>query len=323
MRLRNINFRSVSNASGARNFFGEGFPFHRAWRHFGLSFDNTTLVAKTTTMDARLKPEKGEGNMRLQPDGTTPKHLLPDCIKVNVWHPWVLNAVGLSGPGAPALFAKGLWQQIPEELFLSFMSIQGTLSDRLTECTEFVKLAAKEMRGRYHPWALEMNFSCPNVGLEASKLIDEVGQACQIADRLGVPLQAKFSATTPSHAIVAACQHSACDSVVIGNTVAWKDIPPVIKNRLFRRHDSPLKKYGGGGLSSPEFVPIVCAAIKEARESGFHKPILAGNGFYSCSAVKMAIEAGASGIQFGCGGIVRPRQMKRIIPYANQLFPSS
>jgi len=50
MILRGIEFGNVFNASGARGFFGEGYVYHRLWRPFGLSYDGSTFVAKTTTL---------------------------------------------------------------------------------------------------------------------------------------------------------------------------------------------------------------------------------------------------------------------------------
>ena len=320
MQLRGINFRPVCNAAGAQGFFGEGYPYHRGWKLLGLTFGSCGFVAKTTTMAERLKPEAGQGNMRLKEDGITPQDFLPDCIKVNFRQAWVLNAVGLSGPGAPRLFASSRWQRLRQPIFLSFMSVQPTVSDRLAELAEYVRIAAREMSGRQRLWALEMNYSCPNVGLDASQLINEVGQAFDIAGRLRVPLQAKFSPTVPVKPVVAACQHEECDAVTIGNTVKWDEIPPDIKTRLFGTDVSPLAKYGGGGLSSPELVPMVCEWIRAARDLGFDKPIWAGNGLYSLAPIKEVAEAGASGIQLGCVAILRPWRMRNIIRYAKELF---
>lgn len=80
-------------APGARGFYGEGYPFHRTSRRFGMTWDRTGFAAKTTTV------EKRAGNLPLKDDGVTPRELIPRCIVVKWLSGHVLNAVGLSGPG--------------------------------------------------------------------------------------------------------------------------------------------------------------------------------------------------------------------------------
>jgi len=103
MQLRGVNFQPVWDASGVRNFFGEGYPYHWPLKPFGLNFKGSTFVAKTTTLLPR------EGKMPLVKIGKHwyPREIKPACIYVDRKQGLALNAVSLSGPGAAALFATG------------------------------------------------------------------------------------------------------------------------------------------------------------------------------------------------------------------------
>ena len=103
MILRGIEFGHISNASRARNFFGDGWRQTRLVNLFG-GWGGSTFVAKTTTLYPRMEPEKGLGNMRLDPKTLQPVDWFPDCILFDFYRQLTLNAVGLSGPGAAALF---------------------------------------------------------------------------------------------------------------------------------------------------------------------------------------------------------------------------
>src|SRR3989338_5663965 len=106
MVLRGIDFRHILGGSGTQGFFGEGYPFHKILKPLGLNFEGSTFVAKTTTLRSR------KGNLPLKEDGITPAEFFPECIKVYFCKGIVLNAVGLSGPGAKFLFEDGRWQKI-------------------------------------------------------------------------------------------------------------------------------------------------------------------------------------------------------------------
>src|SRR3990167_10121613 len=105
MRLRGIWFRPVATAAGTQGFFGEGYWYHPLWKRLGMTFKQCGFVAKTTTLQMRV------GNMPLQADGITPQHMFPRCIVVSLRKGVVLNAVGLSGPGARALLDDGRLQR--------------------------------------------------------------------------------------------------------------------------------------------------------------------------------------------------------------------
>lgn len=322
MRLRGIDFRPVMNASGAQGFFGEGYPFHKFWKWLGLTWENCGFVAKTTTMEARLSPTEGKGNMALKKDGITPKAFCPKCIVVKFRKGVVLNAVGLSGPGAPGLFCHGKWQRRRGDNFwLSFMPVQETVSDRLEETREFAALAGRCIGVFNAEVGLEMNFSCPNVGLDSSHLLQEVGQRLDVIGPMRTPIAVKLNALVPRRVAAEIAQHEECDAITMGNTIPWGQIPDRIDwKQLFGSDVSPLARLGGGGLSGWPLTPIVCDWIREARDCGLAKPIVACGGIDCVEAVHQVFNAGATGIQLGSVGILRPWRMRQIVRYANQIF---
>lgn len=315
MKLRRVGFSSVFNAAGAQGFFGEGYPYHRLWKRLGLTFKGCGFGAKTTTLNTRA------GNMPLKSDGLTPQEWKPKCIVVKPIKGVVLNAVGLSGRGARPLLSDGRWQRREEPFFLSFMSVEPTVEGRLTELREFVALLKRHLPDFRAPVGLEMNFSCPNAGINPTSLINEVGSALDIAATLGIPLQPKFNATVPVEAVCEVCRHDACDALTMSNTIPWGQLPDQIDwQGLFGTTTSPLAHLGGGGLSGWPLLPIVCRWIKSARDCGFSKPIWACGGIDSCEAIDRVKRAGANGIQLGVVAILRPWRMRRMIRYAHQVF---
>lgn len=319
--LNGINFGKVFCAPGARGFFGEGYPFHRLWQWFGMTWSGTTLACKTTT----LEPLKG--NLPLGEDGITPLERRPRCIVAWPWSGHVLNAVGLSRPGAKALLADGRWQRNPGPFFLSFMAVGKTLPDRLTKMNYFVKLL-----GHYLPLfttysedeasrvGLQINLACPNVGLhsrQVGELVSEAEQMLDIAAALNIPLVLNFNALTPVEVLWQSAQHPDCAALWIANTIPWGS-DGIDWKRQFGSEVSPLEKRGlsPGGLSGPACLPLTIAKVKELRSLDKTIPIVAGNGIQSPTDVQAVAEAGANAIAIGVVGMVRPWRMQAIIDEA-------
>ncbi|MFA6095752.1 MAG: hypothetical protein WC767_02815, partial [Candidatus Paceibacterota bacterium] len=183
MKLRNVRFGPVQGASGVQGFFGEGYPYHRAYKTLfprGFDFTGMTFVAKTTTLHPRA------GNMALGGgDRITPRSLVPDCIVARPFKGAALNAVGLSGPGARFLFETGRWQARKESFFISFMSVEKEVSARQEELREFVRMFRLRLPEFATPVGLQVNLSCPNVGLHLDKVVSEAHAALDIASVLG------------------------------------------------------------------------------------------------------------------------------------------
>lgn len=311
MLLRGIDFGQVLDASGVRGFFGEGYSHHRWWKPLGLDFSGSTFVAKTTTVNAR------PGNMPLNGD-LSPKERFPKCVVVKPLHGVVLNAVGLSGPGAMALFKDGRWQRRKEPFFLSFMSVQGTAEERLIELNIFVELLRMYLPFFRAPVGLQINFSCPNVGLHAQNVVGEAMLALSSAAKLGIPLMPKFNVLLPPDAAKKISGHHACDALCVSNTLPWGALPDTVDWKgLFGSAVSPLAELGGGGLSGKPLLPLTELWVRMARGHGITKPINAGGGILEPADVTRLLRAGGNSVFIGSAAILRPWRVASIIRAAS------
>ena len=321
MKLRGIPFGSVFNASGACNFFLEDPWWYSRWYQniVGRSmWDGATFVAKTTTYAPR------EGNMPLIPGTVTPVEFKPRCIYINLFGGYALNSVGLSGPGAEWLLKRGYWQNYTEPFVISFMSVQKTTEQRLIELCEFATLLANHLPRFIAPVALEINFSCPNVGLDPTMLVGEISQAlAQVAGILrSVPRIVKLSIEVPPETMAQICTDPNLDALDLSNTIPFGKLPYVIDwGRLFPSGTSPLEQFGGGGLSGAPLLKPVCHWISTLRRDfGVTIPIIGGGGILSVSDARKVITAGASALSLGTVAMLRPWRVPAIITAANAHF---
>jgi len=311
MRLRGIDFGTVLDASGVRGFFGEGYGHHALWRPFGLRFNGSTFVAKTTTFAAR------EGNMPLGED-LRPKQLKPACVVVKFRKGVALNAVGLSGPGARALFERGIWQRRQEPFFISFMSVAASMPERLAEIGAFVTEFGRHLPAFSAPVGLQMNFSCPNVRVDHGALVEEVSWALRLASVLDIPLVPKFNALLPIDAAIEIARMAHCDALCVSNTLPWGSLPGRIDWKgIFGSDTSPLARFGGGGLSGATLLPFVRDWLIAARAAGIRKPMNAGGGILSSRDAIALLDAGADSVFIGSVAILRPWRVAGIIAAAS------
>ncbi len=309
MELRGIKFKKVWCASGVQGFFGEGYWFHQPLKPFGLDFAGATFVAKTTTL------LENKGNMELNPD-FTPRELLPDCIWAPPWKDYALNAIALSGPGARALFERYEWQKRTKPFFISFMSIEDTPEKRLEELRCFLNVLniyVHELEDFRAPVGLQINYSCPSVGLHLDALLREVSDALDTASRARIPLMPKFNLLIPVEAARDISRHPACDGICMSNTIPFNQLPKDMRRKLFGFAPSPLAKYGGGGLSGGPLLPFLLAWLTKARRVGLEKPINGGGGILSLGDAKAVLYAGADSIFLGSIAFKRPWRVRHII----------
>ncbi|MCX6723635.1 MAG: hypothetical protein NT155_00480 [Candidatus Staskawiczbacteria bacterium] len=318
MTLRGIDFGPIFCASGAQGFFGEGYLHHRLFRPFGCDFTGCTFVAKTTT----LPPN--EGNMPMGYDGITPRDVFPRCIRVNFRKGVILNAVGLSGPGAEPLFETGWWQARTKPFFISFMSVKKSAEERTGELERFVKLFARYLPRFRAPVGLQINYSCPNVGLDPYLLVDEAKSGLQIASALRIPLMPKFSILARTAAVIEISQSPHCDAICVSNTIPYGKLPERIDWKgLFGSDVSPFADlgFGWGGLSGKPLLDLVAEWVLKASSVGLNKPINAGGGILSRKDVSyMRYGARVSSVFIGSVATLRPWRVKGIIKRAHELF---
>lgn len=316
MILRGIDFGNVLVGSGTQGFFGEGYPFHKILNPFGLNFEGSTFVAKTTTLRPRL------GNLPLKEDGITPKELFPKCIKVYPRKGIVLNAVGLSGPGAEFLFKDCRWQKIKKPFFISFMAVGESFEMRYLETINFAILFKKFLPYFNAPVGLQVNGSCPNVKIDALKPADEMKKMLEVLSAyVSIPLAPKINVLMSVETAKEIADDPNCDALCVSNTIPWGALPDKINWReLFGTDVSPLAEFGGGGMSGKPLLPIVAEWIADARKIGITKPINVGGGILSPDGVNVLESAGASSVSVSSVAILRGWRVGKIIRRANKLF---
>lgn len=315
MEILGIGFGPVWGASGIQGFFGESYPYHTLLSVLpGFNFTGMTFVAKTTTLEPR------KGNMELAKNGISPKKLFPDCIKVKWFKGAALNSVGLSGPGAEELFDDWRWQRRTSPFMLSFMSVAAKPEQRIAEAKEFFTLlqARKyEFKGQF---GLQINFSCPNVGLDPDELAKEVFAVLDMAGMLKIPIVPKFNTETPVELVAQIAKHENCHALCVSNTIPWNNIPKEYRLRVFGSTTSPLTKYGGGGLSGEFLMRKTFSWVYNAKQAGIKIPINAGGGILKPQDIHDLKEAGADSIFLGSVAFLRPWRIKDLIETAHSVF---
>ena len=320
------NFGLITGAAGVEGFFGEGYAHHAFLKTLGLTFDGCTFVSKTTTLEARA------GNLPLEEGGIAPLELLPRCILPN-FRPEtfalslrmfrkgiMLNSVGLSGPGAKALFDTGRWQQRTSPFYISFMSVAPTPEQRLAETETFIELFNSHKREFKTTVGLQINLSCPNAGVDPNSLICEAKSQMRIVHYAQVPTMWKFNILTPPSAIREIFRDNH-DAICVSNTIQFGKLPEQIDwEDLFGTDVSPLAQFGGGGLSGKPLLPLVANWIKNARSCRIKNFINAGGGILSPKDIEVLRKAGADSCFVGSVANLRWWRMKKIIDQAYKEF---
>ena len=319
VRLKGIEFGNVFAASGTLNFFGQGWPHQQIIIGIipGFDLSGATFISKTTTLEPR------RGNMPL--DGSyRPEKLFPDCIKVFPLKGVVLNAVGLSGPGAETLFKAGHWQNRKNPFFISFMAVGETKEGRLDEMERFVDLLKSHLPGFKAQIALEVSVTCPNTEHDPQELVLEAIELLQIVRaKLSIPVTLKINVLTAIKSVKEITDSGLCDALSLSNAIPWGQLPKIIDwKKIFGTTVSPFVRYdyGEGALSGRLLLPIVEDYIKELRKAKISISVIAGGGVLNKKGVRILKNAGADAIALASITILRPWRTKGTINYANQLF---
>lgn len=318
MRIKNIPFSNCWIASGALSFFGEGYWHHdylaRLLPEFKSAYD-CTFVAKTVTLGPCV------GNMPLDKN-FQPLELKPKCIKIYPIKGVVLNAVGLSNPGAEVILNTERWQDIAKPFFVSFMPISRNLVGRIEEMKKFIELLAERLSVFKTSIGLQINLSCPNVQHNTQELASEALLMLQLASELDIPLDLKVNIFLGNSLAKEISDSCLCDVLTVSNTIPYGTPNLGINWEKMFGKESPLKKYGGGGLSGKPVLPLVLKKIEELRTAGVTMPIKGSGGILEPNDVYLMNKAGANAIEIGGGLILRPWRVKKIIERANFLFGS-
>ncbi|MFZ2187385.1 MAG: hypothetical protein WAV46_02030 [Candidatus Moraniibacteriota bacterium] len=324
--------------SGVQNFFGEGFPFHRICTQlFGkrFTFNGVLFVAKTTTLLSN------KGNMPMREDGVTPKEFRPACIIIGPWQfllGVLLNAVGLSGPGALSLLRRNIWQKMTQPFMISFMSIakgatdEDTVRIHLAEFQHFCVMLSEHRHQFLAQFFSQVNISCPNVkaGKKSDAIILKEGlgyleiQARSLPD---VQIVFKINTLMQPEAAVKLSEHPQCAGVCVTNAFPWSTLTWFQKALYFPLSiftgKSPLDHLGGGGLSGRPLLKEVEVWVRKARQAGFKKHINAGGGILCANHVDRLKKAGADSVSIASVALLRPWRLRSIIARAYTVFDGS
>lgn len=320
MLLRGIEFGCAFVSSGALGFFGDGYAYHRVppWRYWAPEQDRMTFVAKTTTLHPRA------GNMPLDWK-YDPQELFPRCIVVDFRQSFVLNAVGLSGPGAKALFEEGPWFQRMTPFLLSFMAVGKTTEDRLQEAQGFVSLFNAYRACFKTSVGLEINVSCPNVGHQWEDLVHETHQLLDVFSALDIPLVPNVSAVLRPKAVRGIAEHPACDAVSVANSIPFGEFPERIDWRgLLGSRSSPLERrgFGPGRLSGKPIYPVTLDWLEELQDGRyrFPKSLIVGGGIKDGVDAERVLRAGfpvVRAVKYGTGFLLRPWNTRSVVHAAS------
>ncbi|MFH1469943.1 MAG: dihydroorotate dehydrogenase [Pseudomonadota bacterium] len=201
----------------------------------------------------------------------------------------LLNAVGLSGPGAAAM-AEEVRAFRARSAAPVIASVFGADPEEFAEVTATLAAAGPAM--------VEVNVSCPNVGSEFGTpfsadpvLTGEITRAVVEAAG-GIPVTTKLSLHCPSLAAMArACEDAGASALTAINTVG----PGMIIEPGLRR---PVLSNRVGGLSGPAILPLAVRAVWELYEAG-PLPILGTGGVSSAEDALQLIMAGARAVGLG------------------------
>lgn len=282
----------VYNAAGARGFYGEGYPFHKYLKPFGLDYTGSGFITKTITLN-QIK-----GNLK--------SVWFPDCIKIYPIKQCVLNAVGLTNPG-----------------IISFCVNAGSIQQNsiLSVAATFPKNQLNELRLLFdflknynvaNLAAIECNVSCPNTNNSETENVKSILDLCPL------PTYLKINVNFPKEQLLEIQHHDKLAGITVSNSLPWGD-SKINWNSLFGGVVSPLRHLGGGGLSGRPLFPLMLEYISELRQLGFEKEIMAGGGILTESDISNVLAVGADKVQLGSISLLRPWRIKRLIEFGNSI----
>ncbi|MEN9557883.1 MAG: hypothetical protein RL141_252 [Candidatus Parcubacteria bacterium] len=321
MQLRGIDFGQVFCSSGARNFTGKGWPYHKWLRRLGLlSHENSTLVGKTIDLEGR------PGNIKMKEDGLTPQEWFPDCVIVKPFKGVALNAVGLTNPGLDWWINHPDIRAMEKPHLGSFSPKGSTPKERFDEALLFaIKLREAINAGFFRaPFGFQLNLSCPNTKHGQDELLKEAPDLLRALQEADIPIICKFNALVLPETAAQIAEHPCCDAISATNTIPWGKHEQIDWAGLFGVKDaspesSPLARYGGGGLSGKPLLPIAEEWITKIRPLTT-KPIMGGGGVLCKKDADRLRNAGADAIEIGSASMLRPWRVQPMINHINNWF---
>lgn len=318
--INGVDFGPVWVMSGLLNFYGQGWPYHKILKIFGINFKSITLVSKTVTLLPRI------GNMPLKKN-LMPVELIPKSVYLNFLNRHALNAVSLSGPGAEVILTSQELHQKIKPFQLSFMSVADSVKERLDELDGFIKILLREYPNYRAKIGIQLNVTCPNT-LHDNPEMKEILKMLDMCDPLikkGIAIILKISVEMPLKNVLIFGEHPNCHGICTSNTINFGNLPEKINWKKLFPNGSPLLKRNlnikkPGGLSGAPLLPLVIEQIRKLRLAGFKKHINGGGGILYKKDVDKIIEAGADSIAIGSVAFLNPFAIPGIIKRASELI---
>jgi len=236
-------------ASGSLAFDGRGWPSEWPLRWLGLLDPSFfTIVTKT------IMPAPWKGNLQWHAPWRVVKFL---SAQGNVINPVLLlarpnllagavNAVELTGPGLEIFLERDR----PVIDRAGCKVIISITRERGLSC----KKMARRLNGQRNVVGIEYNASCPNTDPVLLQNAEIVARNCYgIKEVSDYPLLLKLSYAQP-YIEIARSVEGIVEAISI-NSVPWKIIYP--------DRESPLAKYGGGGVSGKNAQPFTWRMVSE------------------------------------------------------------
>jgi dihydroorotate dehydrogenase len=318
--INGIDFGPVWVMSGLLNFYGQGWPYHKILKIFGVNFKSVTFVSKTVTLLPRV------GNMPLKKN-LMPVELIPKSVHINFLHKYALNAVSLSGPGADEIISSTQLHKKTKPFQLSFMSVAPTHNERLDEFDKFITILLREYPNFKAKIGVQLNITCPNtehINPEVKEILKMLDMCNPLSEK-GIAIILKISADMPIGNIMSFGEHPNCHAICTSNTINFGYLPEKIDWKKLFPHGSPLLKMNlnvkaPGGISGAPLLPLVIEQIKKLREAGFKKHINGGGGILHKKDVDKIIAAGADSISIGSVAFLNPLAIPGIIKRAKEII---
>lgn len=220
----------------------------------------------------------------------------------------MLNAYGLTNKGVEACAAKiGAASREGFQVIPNFWPEFSKNSETaVQETLEAIALYQRHLGGAF--WALELNFSCPNVPEDIACNVTE-GLACVRAVKTAHPdlfLIAKLSVQHP-YEFAQELERAGVGALHAVNTIPYELVFP-----LNRHPPSPLADVGGGGVSGGPAFQQALQYNKTLRPL-VGVPLIMGCGVTGEEEVRRYLDLGADAVSICTLALCKPEATARIV----------
>ncbi len=248
-----------------------------------LPFYHPSVLGGFCTKGLTLRPREGNPGIRLHETRAG-----------------LMNSIGLQNPGVRA-FVDEILPRIRGLTPVLIANVGGSEIDDYVEAVGIVAAADVDL--------IELNISCPNVkcggmafGMEpatAAAVVRAVRPAC------GKPLMVKLSPNAHDICAVArACEEAGADALSLVNTFNALAIDVHARRAVFDNVTA--------GLSGPAILPIAMRMTRDVARA-VRVPVVGMGGIETGEDAAAFIMAGATAVQVGTAGLVRPDLLPRIV----------